>query len=120
MEYISGKSLEEYINSKTIHKNINEAKFFGGCMALILDYFKKKNIAHRDIKPANLIIDSTGYIKILDFGTAKKIRDFTFTIIGTPTCMAPEVLLGKGYSYCVDYWSFGICMYYIYWKYMIK
>ena len=114
MEYISGKSLEEYINSKTIHKNINEAKFFGGCMALILDYFKKKNIAHRDIKPANLIIDSTGYIKILDFGTAKKIRDFTFTIIGTPTCMAPEVLLGKGYSYCVDYWSFGICMYYIY------
>ena len=114
MEYISGKSLEEYINSKTIHKNLNEAKFFGACMSLILDYLKKKNIAHRDIKPANLIIDSTGYIKILDFGTAKKIRDFTFTVIGTPTCMAPEVLLGKGYSYPVDYWSLGVCMYFVY------
>ena len=117
MEYIEGKSLEEYINSKTIHKNLNEAKFFGACMSLILDYLKKKNITHRDIKPANLIIDNTGYIKILDFGTAKKIKDFTFTVIGTPTCMAPEVLLGKGYSFPVDYWSLGVCMYYIYYGY---
>jgi cGMP-dependent protein kinase len=35
----------------------------------------------------------------------------TFTIIGTPHYMAPEILLGKGYSFNVDLWSTGVCMY---------
>lgn len=35
----------------------------------------------------------------------------TFTIIGTPHYMAPEVLEGKGYTGSVDYWSLGVCMF---------
>lgn len=114
MEYISGKSVEDFISSKVMHCSIQGTKFFTGCLALILDYLNRKSITHRDIKPANLIIDNTGYIKILDFGTAKKIRDFTFTVLGTPNCMAPEIMLGKGYSFPVDYWSIGVCVYYFY------
>ena len=33
--------------------------------------------------------------------------DRTATIIGTPHYMAPEVVVGKGYSYNVDLWSLG-------------
>ena len=54
-------------------------------------------------------------------GTCKKItsRDGkkesnlgkTFTIIGTPNYMAPEIISGKGYSYSVDLWSLGIVLY---------
>ena len=48
-------------------------------------------------------------------GTAKiiggKHHDRTFTIIGTPHYMAPEIITGKGYSYSVDLWSIGICLY---------
>lgn len=35
----------------------------------------------------------------------------TFTIIGTPHYMAPEIIKGKGYSFNSDLWSVGICLY---------
>ena len=63
------------------------------------------------------MIDEKGYIKLIDFGTSKEISDFTYTVIGTPHYISPEVLLGKGYSFSSDIWSLGICMYEIYYGY---
>ena len=83
-------------------------------MLLMLDYLQKKLIAHRDIKPSNIMIDSNGYLKMIDFGTAKILNDYTSTIIGTPHYIAPEILQGKGYSLSCDFWSVGICMYEIF------
>ena len=80
----------------------------------MLDYLQKKYIAHRDIKPSNIMIDANGYLKMIDFGTAKVLKDYTSTIIGTPHYIAPEILQGKGYSLSCDFWSLGICMYEIF------
>ncbi len=44
---------------------------------------------------------------MIDFGTAKEINDRAMTIIGTPHYMAPEVILGEGYTFSIDYWSIG-------------
>ena len=57
-----------------------------------------------------MVLDN-GYIKLIDFGTCKEIHDKTSTIIGTPHYMAPEAILGEGYTCQVDYWSIGIMMY---------
>ena len=54
------------------------------------------------------MIDSNGYLKLIDFGTAVCIQNFTSTMTGTPHYISPEVLLGKGYSFSCDYWSVGI------------
>lgn len=54
-------------------------------------------------------------MRLIDMGTAKvlsgKHGGRTFTIIGTPHYMAPEIISGKGYSYSVDLWSVGICLF---------
>ena len=50
-------------------------------------------------------------MKLIDFGTAKIMNGRTYTVVGTPHYMAPEVLTGKGYSISVDYWSMGAMLY---------
>lgn len=61
------------------------------------------------------MVDKDGYIVLVDMGTAKRLkiekRYRTKTIIGTPHYMAPEIILGKGYSFQVDLWSFGVLLY---------
>lgn len=62
------------------------------------------------------MVDSKGYMYMIDMGTAKILKQSkhpgrTFTIIGTPHYMAPEIIQGKGYSYAADLWSVGICLF---------
>ena len=114
IEYVNGKNLDEYLSTRVIKKSIYETQFYIGSMLLMLEYLQKKLIAHRDIKPSNIMIDSNGYLKMIDFGTAKVLTDYTSTVIGTPHYIAPEILQGKGYSLSCDFWSVGICMYEIF------
>jgi cGMP-dependent protein kinase len=114
IEYVQGKSLDEYLSQRIQKKNIFETQFYISSMLLMLEYLQKKFIAHRDIKPANIMIDTNGYLKMIDFGTAKVLTDYTSTVIGTPHYIAPEILQGKGYSLSCDFWSVGICMFEIF------
>lgn len=61
------------------------------------------------------MVCENGYLKLIDMGTCKKLNNKTarktFTIIGTPNYMAPEILSGKGYNYSVDLWSLGVVLY---------
>jgi len=91
-----------------------DAQFFVGSIILALEYLHHNHIIYRDLKPENLMIDHTGRLILIDLGTGKKLikkPNKTFTIIGTPHYMAPEVLKNKGYNFLVDLWSLGICLY---------
>ena len=79
-------------------------------MLLVIDYFYERKVVYRDIKPENVMVIESGYLKLIDFGTAKEIIDRTNTIIGTPHYMTPEFILGEGYSFQIDIWSITICM----------
>ena len=53
-----------------------------------------------------------GHIKLADFGISKNIESLNDSVIGTVQYMAPEqVLVNRGYSFAVDIWSFGCCLY---------
>jgi cGMP-dependent protein kinase len=114
MEFVNELNLDDHLTQKRTRRNVYETQFYIGSMLLMLDYLQKKYIAHRDIKPSNIMIDENGYLKMIDFGTAKVLKDYTSTIIGTPHYIAPEILQGKGYSLSCDFWSLGICMYEIF------
>jgi cGMP-dependent protein kinase len=117
MEYSTGSQLDSILDILVNRTTINIVKFYGGILFLILDYLAKQKIIHRDIKPSNIMVDTNGYIKLVDFGAAKRILNgYAKTMIGTPFYMAPEIIAGKNYSFASDYFSVGVCLYYIYYK----
>ena len=80
----------------------------------MLCYLHRLKIVFRDIKPENLLLDDSGYLKLIDFGFAKKLTSSanqeTFTMCGTPEYMAPEVFTMSGHNTTADWWSVGILM----------
>ena len=109
-EYIKGKELWDVIRDIGL-LNKEQTQFYIASMLLAINHLHKKKIIYRDIKPENVMVNTKGYIKIIDFGTVKEIEDRTSTIIGTSHYMAPEITKGEGYSFQVDIWSIAICMY---------
>ncbi|GIX65109.1 protein kinase G AGC kinase family member PKG [Babesia caballi] len=89
----------------------SQAQFYIASIVMAFEYLHERQVAYRDLKPENILLDEQGYIKLIDFGCAKKIKGRAYTLIGTPHYMAPEIILGKGYGCLADVWSFGVCLY---------
>ena len=110
MDYIRGKELFDVIRDIGVLTK-SQTLFYGASIMLAVHYLHQRKFIYRDIKPENIMVLENGYIKIIDFGTAKAIEDKTETTMGTPHYMAPEMIFGKGYSFEVDYWAIACCMY---------
>eukprot|EP00931_Biecheleriopsis_adriatica_P049766 TRINITY_DN28797_c0_g1_i1.p1 TRINITY_DN28797_c0_g1~~TRINITY_DN28797_c0_g1_i1.p1 ORF type:complete len:910 (-),score=171.11 TRINITY_DN28797_c0_g1_i1:13-2412(-) len=112
-ELITGGTLFEEMNRSGVIGRKN-ARFFIGSLVLALEHLHEKLILYRDVKPENLMICSDGFVKLVDFGLSKRIlaeRPRTYSIVGTYFYMAPDVLLGEGYSTPADVWSVGVLLY---------
>jgi serum/glucocorticoid-regulated kinase 2 len=92
----------------------DRAKFYVAELLCALDCLHEFNIIYRDLKPENILLDYTGHIALCDFGLCKlemKEGQKTNTFCGTPEYLAPELLLNKGYTKVVDWWTLGILLF---------
>jgi len=109
--------LEKVLGGELFHllrklKSFNESmsRFYTGCVVLALEHVHSHGIVYRDLKPENLLITRSGYIKVTDFGFAKK-RNQSTSFCGTPAYLAPELITGGVQNFGVDWWCLGIFVY---------
>lgn len=89
----------------------DQCRYYAAAIASVFIYLHQNNIVHRDLKPENVLLDYKGYPKLTDFGFAKVIQKKTYTFLGTPDYMAPEIIRSKGYGKGVDWWTLGILIF---------
>lgn len=88
------------------------ARFYAATVVYAFSTLHAKKIAYRDLKPENLVMDSKGYVKLVDFGLAKQLLSGkTWTLCGTPDYLAPEIILNEGHDLAVDYWALGVLIF---------
>lgn len=97
-------------------RNFDEdtTRFYTACVIEAFSYLHSRHIIYRDLKPENMLLDELGYVKLTDFGFAKRLYppgSKTWTFCGTPDYVSPEIILNRGHDYSCDYWSLGVLMF---------
>jgi CHASE2 domain-containing sensor protein len=114
MEYFEGDSLHPHAHADNLLPPSWVLELVARA-ADALDYAHRQNDVHRDIKPANVMYHkATDSLKLTDFGIARltdSSRTKTGVILGTPSYMSPEQLMGQGVNGKSDLYSLGITMY---------
>ena len=113
MEYMDRGSLYRLIHDESIQFTLEQISTICIDAARGVNYLHNLNppIIHRDLKSHNFLMNSSGVVKVCDFGLSRFIETTlagTMTACGTPSWTAPEVLRNERYSFKVDVFSFGI------------
>ena len=120
MEFVDGKSIDEYDPSPWDTKDWND--IFSEVIAAF-EYLEQNHILHRDIRPANILIDRNNNIKIIDFGFGKQLdgtkKDNNSILLNWPaTEMPDEVALNQEYDERTEIYFVGTLFRHLLTKYM--
>ncbi|KAK9521128.1 hypothetical protein VZT92_020961 [Zoarces viviparus] len=114
MELVKGGDLFDAITSSSKYTE-RDASCMLFNLASAIKYLHSLNIVHRDIKPENLLVfehqDGSKSLKLGDFGLATVVNGPLYTVCGTPTYVAPEIVAETGYGLEVDIWAAGVITY---------
>lgn len=106
LEYMDGGTIGQYAPVPA-----EVLKFVSHSILDGLTYLWSLKIIHRDLKPNNILVNSSGYVKLSDFGLSKVMEhSITRTYVGTTRYMAPERIRGGVYRIESDIWSFGLSL----------
>ncbi|KAK5118037.1 hypothetical protein LTR62_004082 [Meristemomyces frigidus] len=109
LEYAQGGELFTHLQIERMFTE-EVAAFYMAEMILALEHLHHNvRVIYRDLKPENCLLDAEGHLLLTDFGLSKVALEDerADSILGTIEYMAPEVILGQGYDFTVDWWSLG-------------
>jgi predicted Ser/Thr protein kinase len=121
MEYVDGATLSSRIEGGPLP--VHDAVQYGIDIADALDHAHARGVVHRDLKSANVMLSSSGRLKIVDFGLARRTDapeadaptlhtyHSTGAAVGTPYAMAPEQIRGEPATVRTDVWALGVLLY---------
>ncbi|KJC43588.1 protein kinase [Bradyrhizobium sp. LTSP885] len=115
-EYIDGQTLTQWMIDNP-NPSLETVRDIAEQIAKGLRAFHRREMLHQDVRPDNIMIDSTGTVKIIDFGStriagvAEAAPSGSEDILGTQQYTAPEYFLGQGGSMRSDLFSLGVVAY---------
>ena len=115
MELVSGRTLRDLLAGGRLP--LAEAVGYQLGVLAALEVSHRAGVVHRDIKPANVMVTPEGAVKVVDFGIARASGDPDATLtspgelLGTPSYLAPEQVLGEAADARSDLYSAGCLLY---------
>jgi serine/threonine-protein kinase len=118
MEYVEGTSLKELIKRRG-RLPVGVTLTVGKQLCRALEVAHEQGVVHRDIKPQNMVVDPSGFLKVMDFGIARHTEGTRLgagltqagTALGTPEYMAPEQLMGEAVDPRADLYAAGAVLF---------
>ncbi len=117
MEYVEGTSLKQLIVSRG-KLPVAVTLTVGKQLCRALEVAHAEGVIHRDIKPQNMVVEPSGFLKVMDFGIARlanppqgKGLTEAGTSIGTPDYMSPEQLSGAELDPRSDLYAAGVVLF---------
>lgn len=117
LEYVEGQTLSQWIIDNP-HPSLETVRQMAEQIAKGLMALHRQEMVHQDLRPHNIMIESSGTLKIIDFGATKvegimdiNIRLEQENLLGTALYSAPEYFLGKEGTTRSDLFSLGVIVY---------
>ena len=112
MELVSGEELRSLCGAP---QPVSRVLQIGEQLAQALAASHAANVVHRDIKPENIMVRADGYIKVLDFGLARRLDAVSISqgapLTGTLRYMSPEQTLEQRATPASDVFSMGLVLF---------
>jgi serine/threonine protein kinase len=122
MEYLPGGDLYSVL------QNIGcldepDALIYAAQIVSALEFLRNSKVIHRDLKPDNILVDSSGRLRLTDFGlsfygmvdrsigSSPDLPPVDDAFVGTPDYTAPEIVMGQPHTFTADYWALGAILY---------
>ncbi len=115
MEYVEGITVRELLDTRG-RLGTAPTLAIASQLAQSLVAAHEQGVIHRDIKPQNLLLDGAGVLKVMDFGVARLAggnANLTEAgmVVGTPSYMAPEQMLGESVDERTDLYAVGVVLF---------